>query len=72
MPVIDCFRCLVYVDLVNLEQMYTELESNYYDLQKTVDTAISEKNHLTQLLEAERARLDELKVGGVFPSLALD
>ena len=72
MLVPDSFLGLSSIDLVNLEQMYTELENNYYELQKTVDIIITEKNQITQELEAERARHDELKVDCFFLHLVLE
>ena len=62
--------CLFYyvsgIELVNLEQLYHELENNYYDLQKALQTISDEKEYITKELDEQKKKANDLEVLYVF------
>ena len=58
--------CLFYyvsgIELVNLEQLYHELENNYYDLQKALQTISDEKEYITKELDEQKKKANDLEV----------
>lgn len=62
--------CLFYyvsgIELVNLEQLYHELENNYYDLQKALQTISDEKEYISKELDEQKKKANDLEVMYVF------
>lgn len=62
--------CLFYyvsgIELVNLEQLYHELENNYYDLQKALQTISDEKEYISKELDEQKKKANDLEVLYVF------
>lgn len=53
---------LYHLELINLEQLYYELETNYYELQKSLQTITSEKEYVLSQLEEQKKKANDLEV----------
>lgn len=50
------------LELVNLEQLYYELETKYYELQRSLQTISSEKEYALSQLEEQKKKANDLEV----------
>ena len=57
------------IDLINLEQLYHELENSYYELQQTLRSLSDEKEYVIKELEEQKTKRNQLEVCGVSLSL---
>lgn len=62
MQVCNKFYLLDNLDLVNLEELYNQLENNYYDLQKTLQSISSEKDYIANELDEQKKKSIALEV----------
>ena len=65
-PVTCLFYYVSGIELVNLEQLYHELENNYYDLQKALQTISDEKEYISKELDEQKKKANDLEVLYVF------
>ena len=65
-PVTCLFYYVSGIELVNLEQLYHELENNYYDLQKALQTISDEKEYISKELDEQKKKANDLEVMYVF------
>ena len=56
------FYLLDNIDLVNLEELYNQLENNYYELQKTLQSISSEKEYIANELDEQKKKSIALEV----------
>ena len=59
------FRRIWLIDLINLEQTYHDLENNYFEIQKSLNSEIEERDRLRVEVEEERKKNGSLRVGCV-------